>query len=236
MPSYQNYLDAEDEILQESQREKKPYKMNILGKKFIVHPNVFSPKYFRGTPIFSEHLPITVGDEFLEIGPGTGVTSIIALYRGAKRVTAIDINPSAVENMKANIALHHLEDRAEVRYGDVYSSLKPDERFDIIFWNTPFGLVPEGTPINDLQKSIFDPGYQATERFFIEAKDHLKNNGKLYIGFSSTLGRLDIIKRFSDKAGFMLEKIFETDSEEIYPVKFEIFSAKRNGKSSNLTH
>ncbi len=55
----------------------------VLGKRFIAHPNVFSPKYFHDTKFFAENLPIKKDEDFLEIGCGTGVCSIFAAWKGA---------------------------------------------------------------------------------------------------------------------------------------------------------
>ncbi len=227
---YNEYLKGSQQILDESKGEKEPYRVTLGKQKFIVLPNVFSPKYFKETELFAEQLPVKEGEHLLEIGPGTGALSVTAALKGAGRVVAIDINPDAVRNTKANIDLHHLQERVEVRQGDVYDALQVGEKFDTIFWNTPFGLV-DVAEVPDLEKAIFDPGYRSTERFIREAKQHLKNNGRLLIGFSSTLGRMDLLKKFCNESGFNLKLLYEADSEEVRPVKFEIFEAVQNEKA-----
>lgn len=222
---YKDYIEGTRKILEDSKNEKRTYVVSVLEKQYIVHPNVFSPKYFNDTEFFAENVPVQKNEEMLEIGPGTGIISITAIDKGAKRVLAIDINPDAVKNTQENIERHGLQDKMEVRQGNVYSALTPEEKFDTIFWNTPFGLVAD-EEIPDLEKSVYDPGYKSTEKFIKEAKVHLKQNGRLLIGFSSTLGRLDLIKKFTEEAGFDLRLIYEVESEEVHPVKFEIFEAK----------
>ncbi len=223
---YQDYVNATQQILDQSKLETVPYKIKVAGKEFIIYPNVFSPKYFHDTKIFAENLPVKEGEEMLEIGPATGVVSIMAAYRGARKVLAIDINPDAVKNTKANIELHQMKDKVEVRQGDLYSPLLPKEKFDTIFWNTPFGFV-ENKDIPDLEKAVFDPGYVSTEKFITEAKQHLKQDGRLLIGFSTTLGRYDLLQQFVEKAHLSLRSISKTVSEEIHPVTFEIFEAEK---------
>lgn len=221
---YEDYLEGTRQVLEESKNEKEPYEVTVLGRTFIVLPNVFSPKYFNDTELFAEHLPVSEGEDILEIGPGTGAISITAAYRGAKKVVAIDINPDAVKNTALNIKKHQMEDRVEVRQGDLYDALAEGENFDTIFWNTPFGLVEGDVP--DLEKAVYDPGYKSTERFIKEARKHLKEGGRVLIGFSSTLGRVDLLQNFAEDAGLDLELIYEEESEEVHPVKFEIFEAK----------
>ena len=225
--AYKDYIEGTRQILEESKKEKEQYVVTVLGKEYIVFPNVFSPKYFNDTELFAKNLPVKIEEEMLEIGPGTGIISITAIEKGARRVLAIDINPSAVENTRENIRKYNLGDKIEVRQGDVYSELKPEEKFDTIFWNTPFGLV-EDEKIPDLEKAVYDPNYKSTEKFIKEAKQHLKEKGRLLIGFSSTLGKIDLIKQFTEEAGFDLKLIFEAESEEVHPVKFEIFEATQN--------
>ena len=224
--TYQDYLDGTKQVLEESKKEKAPYSVEVLGKKSIVYPGVFSPKYFHDTEMFASHLPITSGQSFLEIGPGTGVISIVAAYKSAERVVAIYINPQAVANTQANIEAHHLEDRVSVRLGNLYDALEEGEEFDIIFWNVPFGLISPEKNLSNLEKAIYDPGYKTIERFFKEAPHCLKWTGTLLIGFSSTLGRLDLLTQFAHQAGFGLILLYQEESMETHPVKFELFRGK----------
>lgn len=223
--TYGDYLDGTQQVLDQTKAEKKPYTVTICNREFTVLPNVFSPKYFFDTEIFAKNLPIKEGEELLEIGPGTGAISVTAALNGAKRVVAVDINPDAVKNAQLNAKNHGVEDRVEVRLGNLYEALKPNEKFDVIFWNTPFGLTEEEN-IPVLERAVYDPGYKATERFIKEAKQHLKEDGRVLIGFSSTLGRLDIIERFVKEAKMKLELSHEEESVETHPVKFEIFQVK----------
>jgi HemK-related putative methylase len=224
-PSYTDYLEGTAKVLRESRAEKEKYEIKILGRKFVVHPNVFSPKYFLDTEFFAKELPVNTGEEFLEIGPGTGTTVIFAALKGAKHVTAIDINPDAVANTLENAEINGVKDKVTVLQGDIYKPLKKDSKFDTIYWNTPFGYV-DNEDISVLEKAVFDPGYKATKRFVNQAKEHLKENGRLLIGFSTTLGKFEILEEFLKKAGFTVKLVAKIDSFEVHPVLFEIFEAK----------
>jgi release factor glutamine methyltransferase len=225
--SYSEHLNNIGRVLKESQGETEPYYITVLGKRFVVHPNVFSPKYFNDTAIYAKHLPVTDGQEFLEIGPGTGVISIIAAYRGVGKAVAIDINPDAVANTQKNIELHRLVDKVEVRYGDLYDPLKPQEKFDSIFWNVPFGYVDKCEhALSILETAVYDPLYRNIRRFIVEGRKHLKPKGKLLIGFSPTLGKINLVENYSIEAEMSLALIYQKMPRETFPTKYAIYQIK----------
>lgn len=157
-PTYKDYLEGTAKVLRKSKTEKEKYEVKILGRKFVVYPNVFSPKYFLDTEFFARELPIRQDEEFLEIGPGTGVTVVFAALKGAKRVTAVDINPDAVANTKENAKINGVESKVTVLRGDIYEPLAKNSRFDTIYWNTPFGYVNKNDEVTVLEKAVYDPG------------------------------------------------------------------------------
>ena len=229
MKEKKKYLEGTLEILRRSEKEKKKYFIKINNKRFVVYPNVFSPKYFKDTKFFAKEIKINKGDEFLEVGCGTGIISIFAALKGAKRVIAIDINPSAVKNTKENIKLHKLSNKIKALYGNVYNPLK-NERFDVIFWNTPFAYTGN-RKTTILERAVIDPNYQSTKKFIRGAKKHLKKDGKLIIGFSSTLGHLNYLKKILKDAGYFSKKLKSVNSKEVHPVKFEIIEARLKEKN-----
>lgn len=220
-----DYTEGTKTVLNASQREQCPYATKVLGKTFMVNTNVFSPKYFHDTEFFAKHIAIKHGEKFLEIGPGTGVISVFAALRGAKRVVAIDINPDAVQNTKENSRRHRVSKIVKVFQGDVYSPLRPNDKFDTIFWNVPFAYSDQTTNSN-LEKAIIDPKYRSLKMFVKDSKKYLNPGGKLLIGFSTTLGHISLLKRFVKEGGFKLRLLKEIRSKETYPVKFQLFEAK----------
>lgn len=224
---YQDYLDGTAKVLADSQSETEPYETTVLSEQFIVYPGVFSPKYFEDTEFFAREVPklVNPAEDFLEIGPGTGIVLIFTALAVVGKRMGIDINHRACANTRANVRKHGLQQKITIKRGDLYQPLAAEEKFDVIFWNTPFGLV-ESDHLTDLEKSVFDPGYLATKRFVGQASDHLKPGGRLLIGFSTTLGRFDLLKEFLDEAGFEVKLIAKTESIETHPVSFELFVAK----------
>ena len=73
------------------------------------------------------------GKRVLDMGCGTALLAILARKRGAKAVTAIDIDEFAYENALENIKLNDTED-IDVRLGGC-DALREDELFDVILAN-----------------------------------------------------------------------------------------------------
>lgn len=87
-----------------------------------------------------------VGDEIedakvLDAFAGTGSLGLEALSRGAHEVTFIESDRTAQQILKKNIETLDVRDRATVINAKVaaWHATHPDEQFDIIFCDPPFG-------------------------------------------------------------------------------------------------
>ena len=72
------------------------------------------------------------GKNVLDMGCGTGILGILASMKGAKTVTAIDIDEWSFNGSNENAALNNIQN-ISVKQGD--ASLLGSEKFDIIFAN-----------------------------------------------------------------------------------------------------
>jgi len=173
-------------LLDRSQDEHFPYVVEVCDRDFVIHANVFSPKYFASTDAFSQIFPYRRGDHLLEIGCGCGATAVLAALKGATEVVAVDINLHAVKNTRANVRLHDVDALVDVRESDVFSALRPDERFRTIYWNIPLVYVDDAYLCrSDLERSVYDPGYRLAERYLKEAGDWICAGGRILVGFAS---------------------------------------------------
>lgn len=132
----------------------------VDGLPLIVLPEVFNPALFRTGTVLARTVasspwaaPRSEGSRALDLGTGSGVGAVFAARRG-HRVVAVDLNPEAVRCARLNALLHRLEDRIEVREGDLFTPVA-GESFDLVLFNPPFF---RGAP-----KSRFDLAWRGTD-------------------------------------------------------------------------
>lgn len=82
------------------------------------------------------------GDYVLDVGCGSGILSIVSAKLGAKKVTAIDLDKTAVKICKENIELNHLTDVIQVVHGDLVSQIDDSgNKSDIVVANIMADII-----------------------------------------------------------------------------------------------
>jgi release factor glutamine methyltransferase len=177
-----------------------PIEFSLLGLVWELLPGVYAPTRGAATRLFSQWLPYPVGGSFLEIGCGAGVTAVTAALRGCARVTASDINTSAVRNVAVNAVRHGVRDRVTPLYSDLFDGLDPADRYDLIFWNSNVVEAPHGyAPREILERAILDPGYRTHRRYLAQGPGRLTGSGRLFLGFNS-LGNRPELERIAARS------------------------------------
>ena len=134
--------------------------------------------------LMAKHIPQFQGS-VLEIGCGSGIISMHLAQRG-NVVTAVDINPKAVEATKLNSKENDLE--IEVLEGDFFSCVK-DRKFGTIVCNPPY--LPPADEYDDPELSLAveggPTGAEFTLKLLKQATIYLENNGSIYMILSSRM-------------------------------------------------
>ena len=135
------------------------------------------------------HLP-EIKESVLEIGCGAGIISVHLASKGAQ-VTAVDLNPKAVEATRFNSMNNGV--RVEVLEGDMFAPLE-DGRFGTIVSNTPY-LPPSDEKYEDSDLALAveggPTGAEFISRFLSAAPEHLEKNGSIYLIISSRMKNLE---------------------------------------------
>ncbi len=84
--------------------------------------------------------PITIAD----VGTGSGNIAVCAAkHLPGCRVTAIDVNPAALEVARTNAVEHGVAERIELIESDLFASVPAERRFDFIVSNPPYVSTAE---------------------------------------------------------------------------------------------
>jgi release factor glutamine methyltransferase len=191
-------------------------------ERFYIGLNtVFSPIIFQDAFFFSENIPTKIGGSFLEVGCGSGFIAVNAAFKGYEKVVATDINPAAIRNTKINALLHHVDHQLTAFVSDVFDGIDTETcpPFDTIFWNTPF--INEGEKaISALEKSVFANYTQGLTKYVSMAKSFLTPQGRVFIGFSSTCGDMDLLNTICEQNNAFLVL---TAQHPIFEITLELY-------------
>ncbi len=124
--------------------------------------------------------------DVLEIGCGSGFLSIIMAKKHA-RVTAVDINPAAVETTTANAKNNHVHLVARVSY--LFDRV--EGKFDLVVFNPPYLPVDEGEEDETYSGGL--TGREIIEVFVSYAGNHLKSGGRILMIISSLTGEEEVL-------------------------------------------
>lgn len=90
---------------------------------------------------------IRAGDRVVDLGSGSAVLAIAAAKLGATRVTAIEMDPDAIENANENIARNGVADRVTQLQGDAFVLLPLVAPARVIFANIISSVLLELLPV-----------------------------------------------------------------------------------------
>ncbi len=150
-----------------------------------------------------------------EVGAGSGIISILlALHLPNARFIAVDISPAALAVARRNIARYGLEERIELREGDLLSCV--DEPIDLLVSNPPYialaaplesnlSYEPQnalfgGEVGDEIIRSLIDEVYRRRIAIFacemgydqrIKVQEYLKNFAVQSLEFYTDLAGLD---------------------------------------------
>ncbi|QQS59976.1 methyltransferase [Candidatus Falkowbacteria bacterium] len=225
-----DYERRSDDAFEESQNINFPastiFELNGTNYTFEVDKGVFNPEFFSISKRVAADFPYQElkDKSILEFGPGIGAQMVLLGLNGAKKVVGIESNTKSVENSQKNIKKYNLEDTVEIRKGNMFSSLKENEKFASIYFHSPYFFKNEVN--GDLNSALYDQDYEALIRFIYLGKKYLEPEGNLLLLYSDTINMdlmstiikdadmtEEIIKRYKSKSrmeplGFIFSKIY----------------------------
>ena len=122
------------------------------------------------------------GRNCLDLGTGGGIQTKAMAKAGAKKVTAVDLNPDAIKTAMENNK--DIADKITFFQGDLFDFVRKDstERFDFIAFNPPY------VPSDKIKWKDLDGGKKGREIidiFLAEFYEYLAKKGILFLLVSS---------------------------------------------------
>jgi release factor glutamine methyltransferase len=149
-----------------------------------IAPSVFHPRLTLTSKVLAGYLETIElrGSQLLDMGCGSGILGCVAARQGAD-VTAVDINPVAVECTLRSARANRLQDRIRVLHSDLFGGLPAETRYDHIVWNPPFYAKE---PTDDASRA-WNAGsrFEVIDRFARQAAGRLRPEGNLIIILST---------------------------------------------------
>ena len=165
----------------------------------MVDEHVYEPA--EDTFLIAERLAVTEDDVVLDMGTGCGILAVLAAEK-AKRVVAVDINPYAIECAIKNAQTNEGKEKIEFRRGDLFQSIKQNESFNVILFNSPY--LPSEP---DEEKSWIakawaggPDGRYVIDRFILESPNFLADEGKIQLVQSSLSDVNKTIQMFHERS------------------------------------
>lgn len=210
-----------DALLNDFSKRKTPYNMEAFGIPIQVDDTVYPPETDEITLLYLEDKGANMlhpGVRILDFGAGSGILAIYAAKRGAQ-VTAIDINPKAVQCTQHNCNVNGVADQVQVLLSDGFANISLDAKFDIILASIPWESAEAND--NNMEIAFYDPQFKARINLFDIGYHHLHSDGCIFISYSRRVEKINPMKAFSDNFDFQIvHQVPATDgNEETYLIK-----------------
>jgi release factor glutamine methyltransferase len=153
----------------------------VDGLILMQSPNVHIPDAY--SEFLAECVDVQGVSSACDLTTGCGYHALCLAANGIQTV-AIDKSPAAASLTSRNIILNNLVDKIEVRCGDLYDSLDPEERFDCLVAWPPVMPVPRTEELDDWWSTANSGGplgRDVMDRVIAGAPPHLAREGSLWL-------------------------------------------------------
>lgn len=171
----------------------------FFSLNFEVRPGIFIPRPETETLVMEalEFLKSQEAPRVLDLCTGSGCIAVsIAHEHPTALVTAVDLNPLAVEVATNNAARHGVADRVTILHGDLTAPVPAGETFDLIVSNPPYVREDEiPTLAPDIREhephlalTAGEDGLDVIRRLLVEIPPRLRHPGAVLIELSPEQG------------------------------------------------
>jgi|SRR3989344_4964109 len=203
-PQRQRALEiGQNAIIRAIQQHREPYRVTIKNVEWTMFPEVLNPNYGVAGLLLLDNLGVRPSDVVLDPFTGSGIDAIFAVREGAARAVAIDKHEMPYLCTRFNTYRLGVQDRVDVRKGDLFDALRPDEKFSLVVANPPFNFE---RPQSALEEAFTEDGYKTLRRFFSGIGRYLTHDGRMRIVFAE-VGDMTLFHQLARDNGFVTETI-----------------------------
>lgn len=183
---------------------------DFMGEKFIVNEHVLIPRD-ETELLVRKAIEIINKNDYkfaLDVGTGSGCIACMIAKHTDCQIIGLDISTDALNTALDNASRLNLFNKAIFRKSDIFSNVKPGERFNIIISNPPY--IPPSQKASIQTEVKFDPaialftsddkGLEFYEKITSGASEILNKNGHLL--FELGAGQAENVKNLMGNAGF----------------------------------
>lgn len=182
---------------------------DFMGEKFIVNPSVLIPRD-ETEIIVRKSIDIINKNNLkmaLDVGTGSGCIACMIAKHTDCQIIGVDISTDALNTALDNASRLNLFNKAIFRKSDIFSNVKPSEKFDIIISNPPY--IPLSEKENLQPEVKFEPetalfseedGVKYYMRISSDAPSVLNKNG--YLIFELGINQSDKVLKIMQESGF----------------------------------
>ena len=183
---------------------------DFMGEKFIVNDNVLIPRD-ETEILVRKSVEIIKKNNFktaLDVGTGSGCIACMVAKLSECQIIGLDISKEALNTALDNASRLNLFNKAIFRKSDIFSNVKPGEKFDIIISNPPY--IPLSEKVDIQEEVKFDPelalftsdekGLEFYQKITEQAPEILNENG--YIIFELGMGQARDVRKILEDNGF----------------------------------
>ena len=183
---------------------------DFMGEKFIVNPSVLIPR--DETEILVRKAIEIINKNnlkhALDVGTGSGcIACMIAKYTDCQ-IVGLDISNDALSTALDNASRLNLFNKAIFRKSDIFSNVKPSEKFDIIISNPPYIPIIKKTELQeevkyDPELALFTKDNEGVEFYSrIISGSSAVLNPKGYLAFELGINQSYIVSDYMKDNGF----------------------------------
>ncbi len=183
---------------------------DFMGEKFIVNNDVLIPRDETEILVLKA-VEIINKNNFkmaLDVGTGSGCIACMVAKLSDCQIIGLDISKEALNIALDNASRLNLFNKAIFRKSDIFSNVKPGEKFDIIISNPPY--IPSSEKFDIQEEVKFDPelalftsdekGLEFYQKITEQAPEILNKGG--YLVFELGINQAEDVRKIMEDNGF----------------------------------